>query len=117
MLKYTYVIGYYMDEQATNPLLFERHQEMLEGNTEHLQELIETKKLKTLDRTALINYSRITEKFRNSLLDDNHDEATLEPLKPLDSATKKHAAGWACSVGHYCWCWSWYSSRWWHADS
>jgi len=88
VLKYTYVIGYYMDEQAPTRQLFERHQEMLEGNTEHLQELIETKNLKSLDRTALINYSRITEKFRNSLLDDIHDEAILEPLKPLDSAKK-----------------------------
>ena len=61
--------------------LFERHQEMLEENTEHLQELIETKKLKSLDRTELINYTRITERFRNSLLRNRR------PRGPLSGAT------------------------------
>ena len=99
VLKYTYVIGYYMDENAPNKQLFERHQEMLEGNTEHLQELIETKNLKILDRTMLINYTRITEKFRNSLLDDIHDEAALEHGK-ADSPAAKTPAGPNSSVGN-----------------
>lgn len=104
VLKYTYVIGYYMEDSAINRQLFERHQEMLEGNTEHLQELIETKKLKSIDRMELINYTRITERFRNSLLDDIHDEAAMEvalpppppaPVQPQGSAktrTAKRAA-------------------------
>jgi ariadne-1 len=81
VLKYTYVIGYYMDDATATRQLFERHQEMLEENTERLQEFIETKKLKNLDRTELINYTRITERFRNSLLDDIHDEAALETMR------------------------------------
>ena len=93
VLKYTYVIGYYMDEADPTKQLFERHQEMLEGNTEHLQELIETKNLKTLDRTTLINYTRITEKFRNSLLDDIHDEAALQHPTPEPTPEKKSASG------------------------
>jgi ariadne-1 len=105
VLKYTYVIGFYLDDAALNKQLFERHQEMLEENTERLQEFIETKKLKNLDRTELINYTRITERFRNSLLEDIHDEANMEaahlpppPPPPLGSAksskgTKRSSSG------------------------
>ena len=68
---------------------------MLEENTERLQEFIETKNLKSLDRTELINYTRITERFRNSLLDDIHDEAALPPPPPLkrQSSNKSSTGG------------------------
>lgn len=78
LLKYTYVLGFYMsesDEFAPRKLLFERHQEMLEENTERLHEFTEQKDVRKLDRQAVTNYARITENFRKSLLEDITDEA------------------------------------------
>lgn len=42
VLKYTYVLGYYLPDSTREKSLFEHHQEMLEKNTERLQECIET---------------------------------------------------------------------------
>eukprot|EP01034_Spumella_vulgaris_P031118 gene31118-38455_t len=47
VLKYTYVIGFYMPENSPEKLLFERHQ--------------------------VVNWTRITEKFRNAILDNFMD--------------------------------------------
>lgn len=75
VLKYTYVMGYYMPSSAPCRLLFERHQEMLEENTEKLHEFTEQKDLKKLDRQLVTNITRITERFRDSLLEDITDDA------------------------------------------
>lgn len=77
VLKYTYVLGFFMSESeefAPCKLLFERHQEMLEENTERLHEFTEQKDVRKLDRQAVTNYARITENFRKSLLEDITDE-------------------------------------------
>ena len=80
VLKYTYVLGFFMDKNAPQKLLFERHQEMLEGNTDRLQELLEMKDLP--DRTTLVNHTRVIEKFRSSLLED---------INPLQAAAPSSA--------------------------
>ncbi len=91
VLKYTYVIGYYMPEHSPEKLLFERHQEMLEENTEKLHECTEGQNVFTADRTQVVNWTRITERFRKSLLDSYidgmsagaHDESAV-PLEQID---------------------------------
>lgn len=67
VLKYTYVLGFYLVDKSPEKQLFEHHQEMLEKNTEKLQEYTE-QKLDDLDRTQVVNLTRVTEKFMESLL-------------------------------------------------
>eukprot|EP00600_Ochromonadales_sp_CCMP1393_P003405 CAMPEP_0174990518 /NCGR_PEP_ID=MMETSP0004_2-20121128/21372_1 /TAXON_ID=420556 /ORGANISM="Ochromonas sp., Strain CCMP1393" /LENGTH=664 /DNA_ID=CAMNT_0016244147 /DNA_START=79 /DNA_END=2073 /DNA_ORIENTATION=+ len=67
VLKYTYVLGFYLDDSTGEKQLFEHHQEMLEKNTERLQEYTE-KPLEEIDRTQVVNLTRVTEKFMASLL-------------------------------------------------
>mmetsp|Transcript_31805 Transcript_31805/g.70077 ORF Transcript_31805/g.70077 Transcript_31805/m.70077 type:complete len:376 (+) Transcript_31805:76-1203(+) len=67
VLKYTYVLGYFLTDSSAEKQLFEHHQEMLEKNTERLQEITE-KKLELIDRTQVVNLTRVTEKFMGSLL-------------------------------------------------
>lgn len=52
VLKYTYVLGYFLKDKSTEKQLFEHHQEMLEKNTERLQEYTE-KPLEQIDRTQV----------------------------------------------------------------
>ncbi|CAM9336419.1 unnamed protein product [Chrysoparadoxa australica] len=68
VLKYTYVYGYYMEEGTPQKHLFEHHQENLEKFTERLSELSEMK-LDVMNRTEVINNTRVTGKFMRSLLD------------------------------------------------
>ena len=61
VLKYTYVLGFFLRDSSPEKQLFEHHQEMLEKNTEKLQELTE-RSLDTIDRTqvsasAIVNIS------------------------------------------------------------
>jgi len=65
VLKYTYVLGYFL---ASDKDLFEHHQEMLEKNTDLLHELTE-KSVEVSDRTQIINLTRVTSKFMESLLE------------------------------------------------
>ncbi|KAJ1382999.1 hypothetical protein B484DRAFT_411286, partial [Ochromonadaceae sp. CCMP2298] len=67
VLKYTYVLGTHTHNSSAEKQLFEHHQEMLEKNTERLQEITE-KKLELIDRTQVVNLTRVTEKFMGSLL-------------------------------------------------
>ena len=67
VLKYTYVLGYFLKDSTAEKLLFEHHQEMLEKNTEKLHEYTE-KSVDTLDRTEVVNLARVTDKFMQSLL-------------------------------------------------
>lgn len=41
VLKYTYVMGYFLEDGSPEKQLFEHHQEMLEKNTERLHEFTE----------------------------------------------------------------------------
>lgn len=67
VLKYTYVLGYHLKDCTPEKQLFEHHQEMLEKNTERLQEYTE-QPLDTIDRTEVVNLTRVTEKFMASLM-------------------------------------------------
>jgi ariadne-1 len=79
VLKYTYVLGYYLKDDSAEKQLYEHQQEMLEKNTERLQEYTD-KLLQQQDkqqllsaamieqRVAVINLTRVTERFMCSLL-------------------------------------------------
>lgn len=67
VLKYTYVLGFALPDKSAEKELFEYHQEMLEKNTDKLQEYTE-KNLDTIDSAQVINLTRVTEKFMASLL-------------------------------------------------
>lgn len=71
LLKWTYAMGYYMEPNTKEKNLFEHLQENLEKNTEHLHELSE-KPLEDLvsveARTRIINFTRVTNKFRKNLM-------------------------------------------------
>eukprot|EP01035_Chromulina_nebulosa_P021907 gene21907-28362_t len=80
VLKYTYVLGYSFDVSSDGPVasqkrLFEYQQEMLEKNTDKLQEFIE-QPLDNMDKVQIINLTRVTEKFLESLLHSVANELT-----------------------------------------
>lgn len=85
LLKYTYVYAFFLDEDAPEKGLFEHHQEMLEKNTDRLQECTEGSLCK-IDKTQVINMTRVTENFLKSLL----ESIALEP--DIDYAAIKAAA-------------------------
>jgi len=74
VLKYTYVFAYYLP-RGKEKNLFEHLQENLEKNTEHLTGLSEMA-LDEMDRSEIINYTRVTERFLNNLLSDVEDGLT-----------------------------------------
>ena len=67
VLKYTYVLGYFLEDDSPEKQLFEHHQELLEKNTEKLHEYTE-QSLEAIDRTQVVNLTRVTERFMASLL-------------------------------------------------
>ena len=67
VLKYTYVLGYFLEDLTQEKRLFEYHQEMLEKHTETLHHYTEMS-LDNLDRTQVVNLTRVAEKFMSSLL-------------------------------------------------
>jgi ariadne-1 len=79
VLKYTYVHGYYLRDLTQEKRLFEHHQEMLEKHTETLHHYTELS-LDAMDRTQVVNLTRIAGKFMESLLVSmmtSDDERTL----------------------------------------
>ncbi|RHY58528.1 hypothetical protein DYB38_008783, partial [Aphanomyces astaci] len=68
VLKFSYVYAYYLP-QGKEKDLFEHLQEDLEKNTEHLTGLAE-KPLDKMDRSDIINYTRVTENFLKNILGD-----------------------------------------------
>ncbi|CAM9276486.1 unnamed protein product [Ectocarpus sp. 8 AP-2014] len=72
VLKYTYVMSYYIEEKTPAKELFEHHQENLEKYTERLHELSESP-LEKIERTNVINYTRCTDRFCKSLLQSVQD--------------------------------------------
>jgi len=52
VLKYTYALGYFLQDGSPEKHLFEHQQEMLEKNTERLQEFIEMD-LEAVERTQV----------------------------------------------------------------
>jgi len=65
LLKYTYVLGFFLTDKTPEKQLFEHHQEMLEKNTERLQECTEQNQV---EASQVINLTRVTEKFMQGLL-------------------------------------------------
>lgn len=65
-LKYTYVLGYFISDDVPEKRLFEHHQEMLEKNTEKLQELVEAS-IESVDRSSIVNLTRVTSTFLENL--------------------------------------------------
>ena len=55
-------------DESPEKQLYEHHQEMLEKNTERLQEGTENIPLESLDRTQVVNMTRVTDRFMTSLL-------------------------------------------------
>lgn len=74
VLKFTYVFAFYLP-QGKEKNLFEYLQENLEKNTEHLTELSEMP-LDKMDRSQVINFTRVTEKFLQNLLAGVEDGLT-----------------------------------------
>lgn len=72
VLKYTYVFGFYLSHEASKRELFEDQQEHLEKFTEKLSELTE-KPINEIDRTEVINYTMVTEKFMLQILQSVRD--------------------------------------------
>eukprot|EP01034_Spumella_vulgaris_P024380 gene24380-30721_t len=70
VLKYTYVVGFYMEEWCPERELFASHQQMLEEHTEKLHECTEGKNVFKADRTQVVNWTRVTQNFRNAILDN-----------------------------------------------
>ncbi|OQS01106.1 hypothetical protein ACHHYP_01798 [Achlya hypogyna] len=71
VLKYSYVYAYYLAPGKEKDL-FEYLQEDLEKNTEHLTGLAE-KPLDKVDRSEIINYTRVTDNFMKNILGDVDD--------------------------------------------
>lgn len=69
VLKYTYTYAYYMTDKARSKHKerFEHHQEMLEKFTEKLSELSE-KSLAEMDRTDVVNQTRVVDRFMKNIL-------------------------------------------------
>ncbi|KAE9112471.1 putative E3 ubiquitin-protein ligase [Phytophthora fragariae] len=74
VLKYTYVFGYYLPA-GKEKNLFEYLQENLEKNAEHLTGLSEMP-LDKMNRSEIINYTRVTETFLRNLLTGVEDGLT-----------------------------------------
>jgi len=67
ILKFTYVFAYYIKD-GPEKTLFEYLQQELEKTTEHLSELSEGP-LEKMNRTEVANYTGVTQKFLQNLLD------------------------------------------------
>ena len=104
VLKYTYVLGYYLDDNSPEKTLFEQHQEMLEKHTEKLSGLTETS-IDKLDSSHVVNVTRITEKFLHGLLATcqggfiNAEAATAMTLASTDTGNRSRASSSSSSIG------------------
>lgn len=69
VLKYTYTFAYYLTDESKKMQKerFEHHQEMLERFTECLSELSE-KSLNDMDRTDVVNQTRVVDRFMKNIL-------------------------------------------------
>jgi ariadne-1 len=72
VLKYTYAYAYQLPDGARKTL-FEYNQSMLEVNTEKLSELSEMN-VDQVDRSKVMNYTKVTAQFLKSLLDEVYKE-------------------------------------------
>lgn len=71
VLQWTYAYGYYLPDESKDKSLYETYQEQLEKFCEHLHELSEKplEELKDIRlRTDVINFTRVTEKYRDNII-------------------------------------------------
>lgn len=89
VLKYTYVLGHFLKDGTAEKELYEHHQEMLEKHTERLSELTEVDSpgLTEVDRGHVVNLTRITERFMNSMLSAMMDGGSSLSIDPATSTT------------------------------
>lgn len=83
VLKYTYVLGYYMPDSKEKEL-FEHLQEQLERSTEHLAELTEAP-LEKMSAPDVANFTRVTLQFLRNTLEGI--EEGLTGTSPVASAS------------------------------
>jgi ariadne-1 len=72
VLKYTYVLGFFLVDGSSEKELFEHNQSNLQKYTETLSDLTE-KDFASISRTDVVNYTRVTERFMQGLLQSVHD--------------------------------------------
>jgi ariadne-1 len=83
VLKYTYVMGCFLDQHDPKIQLFQHQQEMLEKNTEQLSHYTETKTFtESVLNTQMVNLKGVTENFKTLLLQ------SMEDGKLIDSSDK-----------------------------
>lgn len=97
VLKYTYVLGYFLIDSTPEKQLFEYHQEMLEKHTEVLHEFTE-KPFDQIDRSTVVNETRVVQNFMTSLLSSlsgglvRLDDTTSFPVSFVTSNTNNKAS-------------------------
>jgi ariadne-1 len=96
ILKYTYALGYFLEDKTPEKQLFEHHQEMLEKNTDMLHEITE-KALEDIDHQKVVNLTKVTEKFSQSLLANIVDgvvqnEASIFMMNQSSSSTSSSSS-------------------------
>ncbi|CAE7586626.1 ari-1, partial [Symbiodinium sp. KB8] len=84
VLQFTYVMAYFMAE-GREKSLFEHLQELLEGSTEELSELLE-RPLEEMDRRRVVNFTRVTAKFLSQLL-EGVDEGLVDGASGAGAAS------------------------------
>lgn len=94
VLKYTYVLGHFLKDGTAGKELYEHHQEMLEKHTEKLSELTEKLNQSELDRSHVVNLTRVTERFMTSMLNTVMDGShQLEMISSMPSGSNGTATG------------------------
>jgi hypothetical protein len=98
VLKYTYVLGFFLKDHSAEKQLFEHHQEMLEKNTERLQEYTELP-LDQIDRTQ-VRKSRV---FGHSPARKKHAKSAkvVEHPKLTSFCIAVHASARLCPSSMY----------------
>ena len=72
---------------------------MLESHTEKLAELCETP-LAKVDRTEVINFTRVTKKFMSNILESVHNDTALDMSMMSESKAKGVGLGSGAVFGH-----------------
>ena len=76
LLKYTYVVAFYMQSQPMQLALFQDHQGILESFTERLSEITE-KSYTDIDRVEMVNLTASVDTYIKSLQEYNIEDMEL----------------------------------------
>ena len=91
VLKYTYVYGYYL-EQGPEKDLFEHHQEHLEKFTEELSHLTENTNPARIQRSDVVNHTRVTALYMRNLLKCIDDGTGVEEAEEAEEVAQEAKA-------------------------